>query len=175
MDSQRLSARLKQPGHDRTFLKSETSFVEALRLVLPARSYQVVDHPPDLRKLLGGRFGIVPEASIEFLPKRRKMYFEVKNQGKGGNADERACKHHTVQFYKTLRKATGFDYHAFVTVMCGSLAKEERYVTKHPFYFEDDHYFNWVDFDVPSLKRFIDKLRSKYLEVDEVRARVIPK
>lgn len=36
MDSRKLSARIKQPGHDRTFRTSETNFVEALHQLLPA-------------------------------------------------------------------------------------------------------------------------------------------
>ncbi len=31
--------------------------------------------------------------------------------------------------------------------MCESLAVLDRYVVKHPFYFESDHYCNWVDHD----------------------------
>ena len=38
MDSTRLSARKKQPGHDRTFTTSETNFVKALSLILTNRA-----------------------------------------------------------------------------------------------------------------------------------------
>src|SRR5689334_4534414 len=48
MDSARLSARLKQPGHDQTFRTSETNFVAALREILDSDQYEVVDHPRDL-------------------------------------------------------------------------------------------------------------------------------
>lgn len=50
----------------------------------------------------GRPLGIRPEASILNKATGRVMYFEVKKQGDAGNAEERAFKHHTVQFYKTL-------------------------------------------------------------------------
>lgn len=83
------------------------------------------------------------------------MFFEVKKQGPAGNADERACKHHTVQFYRELAKFTGADYHAFCTIMCESLAELDRYVVKHKYYFESDHYFAWRDYDLDALSEYI--------------------
>lgn len=163
MDSKKLSARLKQPGHDRTFRASETNFIRALDTILPSDTWKVVDHPRELAKIIDDRYGIVPEASIEYLPTGRKIYFEVKKQGPAGNADERACKHHTVQFYVTMREHTGYEYHPFVTVMCESLASNHRYTTKHPAYFEPDHYFCWVDYDLDSLAEFIEDLAAKWL------------
>lgn len=105
MDSARLSARLRQPGHDRTFLASETNFVAALREILNPDDYEVFDHPTDLRAIFPGAegeraLGISPEASIRSRRTGRVMYFEVKKQGAAGNAEERAFKHHTVS---TLR------------------------------------------------------------------------
>ncbi|OQB95225.1 MAG: hypothetical protein BWX84_00006 [Verrucomicrobia bacterium ADurb.Bin118] len=163
MDSKKLSARLKQPGHDRTFRASETNFVKALGMLLPKDEWIIRDHPGDLRQLISGRYGVVPEASIEYRPTGRKVYFEVKKQGPAGNADERACKHHTVQFYAVMRAHTGYSYHPFVTIMCDSLATDERYTTKHPAYFEPDQYFCWVDYDLDALSAFIEKLRQQWL------------
>lgn len=91
------------------------------------------------------------------------MYFEVKKQGDRGNADERACKHHTVQFYRTLKAHTGYGYHAFSTVMCESLATNPRYTGKHPYYFESDHYFLWVDYDRELLRQYLDRIIDRYL------------
>lgn len=164
MDSKKLSARVKQPGHDRTFRASEENFVAALREILPAEYWVITDHPRDLAKIIDGRYGVVPEASIEYKPTGRKIYFEVKKQGPAGNADERACKHHTVQFYVTMKEHTGYEYHPFVTIMCESLATDDRYVTKHSTYFEPDQYFCWVDYNLAELAAFIDGLRAKWLE-----------
>jgi hypothetical protein len=174
MDSKKLSAREKQPGHDKTYRTSEENFVEALRLLLPPDLYTIVDHPRDLANILGGRYGVIPEASIEFKPTGRKMYFEVKKQGDRGNADERACKHHTVQFYKTLAAHTGFDYHPFCTVMCQSLAVHDRYITKHPYYFESDHYLLWRDYNLGILKEYLDRIRRKFLERVDAPDRDVP-
>lgn len=163
MNSRLLSLRARQPGHDRTFRMAEENFIEALEAILDRREWEIQDHPRDLRRIIGGRFGIVPEASIEFLPTGRKFFFEVKKQGPAGNADERACKHHTVQFYKELHSMFGYDYHPFATIMCDSLATMERYTVKHPFYFEPDHYFCWVDYDLDSLADFVARVASQWL------------
>lgn len=163
MDSAKLSARARQPGHDRTFRESEQNFVAALHKILDPDEWKVEDHPRDLAKIISGRYGVVPEAAITFLPTGRKMYFEVKKQGPAGNADERACKHHTVQFYKLLHEHTGYDYHPFVTVMCENLAFDDRYTLKHPAYFEDGHYFCWVNYDLDALADFLADLATRWL------------
>ena len=175
MDSAKLSARAKQPGHDRTFETSESNFVRALKIILSTAEWDIEDHPRDLAKIIAGRYGVIPEASITFKATRRKMYFEVKKQGEGGNADERAAKHHTVQFYKELQDLTGYSYHPFITIMCESLATADRYITKHPFYFERDHYFCWVDYDLDLLTDFIAHIADRWLmhPVDEA-VQVVP-
>lgn len=163
MNSEKLSLRARQPGHDRTFRSSETNFVEALHVILDSSDWVIEDQPRELRRVIGGRFGIQPEASIEYLPTGRKFFFEVKKQGPQGNADERACKHHTVQFYNELHAVFGYDYHPFATVMCESLATMERYTLKHPFYFEPDHYFCWVDYDVDLLADYVAHIADLWL------------
>lgn len=42
MDSRRLSERLRQPGHDQTYRRSERDFVAALSAILPLEVYEVV-------------------------------------------------------------------------------------------------------------------------------------
>ena len=163
MDSAKLSARAKQPGHDRTFKTSETNFVRALRAILSQDEWVIEDHPRNLAKIIAGRYGVIPEASITFKATGRTMYFEVKKQGMGGNADERASKHHTVQFYKELHQVTGYGYHPYVTIMCESLATADRYTAKHPFYFEEDHYFCWVDYDLDLLTDFLAHIADRWL------------
>jgi hypothetical protein len=174
MDSVKLSARTKQPGHDRSFRESELNFVTALQEILPADLWEIADHPRDLAKIIGGRYGVVPEASITYLPTGRRMYFEVKKQGPAGNADERACKHHTVQFYKLLHEHTGYDYHPFVTVMCENLANDERYTLKHPAYFEPGHYFLWVNYDLTLLRQFIEEILDRWLANPNVEEQEVP-
>jgi hypothetical protein len=86
MDSERLSRRERQPGHDRTFRTSETNFVDAARKCLDAERYLVDDRPRDLiecfGKELGERaLGLQPEASIKSLVTGRMFFVEVKKQG----------------------------------------------------------------------------------------------
>lgn len=157
MDSAKLSKRAKQPGHDSTFRKSERDFVSALELLFPTDEWEVKDHPDDLRKMLGGDYGVVPEASLRNKKTNKIMYFEVKKQGKRGNAEERGCKHHTVRFQKELKSVTKMPFHAFVTVMCEDLATEPRYTIKNAFFYEEDAYVNWINYDLDLLKKFMDK------------------
>ena len=157
MDSGKLSRRSKQPGHDRTFEASEENFEAAIAEVLDSSEFEIVAKPSELRKIFDNRFGIVPELSIRHKRTRRVMYVEVKKQGPNGNADERASKHHTVQFQKTLRGVTGLDYHAFLTIFCESLATDERYTVKHPYFFEHGRYFLWVDYDLDDLRAFLEE------------------
>ena len=163
MNSELLSKRARQPGHDQTFLLSERNFVGALRTMLDPTEWVVKDHPRDLGKIISGRYGIRPEASIEFIPTGKKFYFEVKKQGPQGNADERACKHHTVQFYREMHELFGYSYHPFATIMCESLATLDRYTVKHPFYFEEGHYFNWVDYDLDALADYVSGIATRWL------------
>lgn len=160
MDSERLSRRLRQPGHDRTFLTSETNFVEAAKSCLDPKKYEVDDRPKDLiecfGKELGERaLGLQPEASITSIATGRKFFVEVKKQGPGGNAEERAFKHHTVQFYKLINGLYGYDYHPYVTIWCESLAVLPRYTRKAKHLFEPDQYFLWADYDLDSLCKYL--------------------
>ena len=169
MDSKRLSKRKKQPGHDRTFEAREARVSACLRELLNPEEFQVEDKPRDLAGLFprigGGRpYGVVPEASIISVRSGRKLFFEVKKQGLRGNADERACKHHTVEFYATLHARFGYDFHPFFTVFCEHLATDKRYLSKHPYFFASDQYFCWVDYDDPSpLTAWIDSLCRRHL------------
>lgn len=163
MNSEKLSARAKQPGHDRTFRQSEENFVDALHEILDETEWDIVDHPRDLARIFGDRYGVIPEASITYKPNGRAIYFEVKKQGPSGNADERACKHHTVQFYKTVNEVTGYGYHPFVTIMCQNLATDERYTLKHPYFFEEDHYLLWVGYDLDILADFVARITEKWI------------
>lgn len=156
MDSKKLSERAKQPGHDRTFTTSEQTFESTLRAILDPSEFEVEGKPRALSDILDG-YGIQPEAVIRHKTTGRVMYFEVKKQGDRGNAEERAAKHHTVEFYRTLAAATGLPYHAYCTIFCESLATLDRYTRKIPFFFERGHYLLWANYDVGLLASFLDE------------------
>ena len=67
----------------------------------------MVDKPRELRDLFGPRSGVAPEATVVSKETGRRFFVEVKKQGDRGNAEERACKHHTVQFYKGSAARSG--------------------------------------------------------------------
>jgi hypothetical protein len=159
MDSARLSLRDRQPGNDQTFRDSENKFIEGAKSILPESKYLVVDHPGDLRSIFTdsvGHLGVVPEASIQNIKTGRKFFVEVKKQGPAGNAEERAFKHHTTQFYKVLKEIYGYDFHPFVTVYCESLATDRKYVLKAGYLFEPDNYFLWRDYDMALLRTYLN-------------------
>lgn len=169
MDSDKLSRRTRQPGHDRTFRTSETNFVEAARICLDPERYAVDDHPRDLAKCYGAEageraLGIQPEASITSRQTGRKLFFEVKKQAAGGNAEERACKHHTVQFYKLMRDLLGYNYHPYVTILCESLAVLPRYTRKAAHLFEPDQYFLWADYELEPLREYLTARCAAWLD-----------
>ena len=150
MNSRRLSERKRQPGHDRTFVESEENVIAVARKVLDPAKYTVDDHPDELRHIFTdskGSLGIVPEASITNLHTKRKFFVEVKKQKKGGNAEERACKHHTVTFSKFLKEKYSYNFHPFVTIFCDELATMRRYTLKVPYFFEPDNYLLWENYD----------------------------
>jgi len=167
IDSEKLSRRLRQPGHDRTFEFSEKSFVKAARLILEPE-FIVIPNPKDLLNIFpreGARgLGISPEASITSPRTTRTFFIEVKKQGRGGNAEERAAKHHTKQFYKTLHDIYGYNYHPYVTIFCESLATESRYTSKFPYLYERNQYFLWTDYSVTLLRDFLIERCAEWLE-----------
>lgn len=170
MDSRRLSARKRQPGHDRTFTASETNFVEAAHLCLDPKKYEVVAKPKDLRAVFPGQqgdrpFGVEPEASITSLRTGKKLFVEVKKQRERGNAEERAMKHHTVQFYRTLHDIYGYPYHPYVTVFCEELATLPRYTRKFKYLIEPDQYFLWVDYNLALLCKYLKGRCAAWLDV----------
>jgi hypothetical protein len=160
MDSERLSRRTKQPGGDRTFLTSETNFVEAARRCLDSERYAVDPKPRDLLECFGTEvgaraLGLQPEASITSKATGRKFFVEVKKQGPQGNAEERGFKHHTVQFYKLMHELYGYDYHPYVTIWCESLAVLPRYTRKAVHLMEPNQYFLWKDYELEPLCEYL--------------------
>lgn len=170
MDSEKLSARAKQPGHDQTFLRAEQAFLAAASDCLDPARYRVTEKPRDLLDLFPAELpnqrnlGVQPEASIRSLETGRQFFVEVKKQGTQGNAEERAYKHHTVQFYETLRQRFNYHYHPFVTVFCDALSYHPRYTRKFVYLLESNQYFLWQDYDKNRLCEFLQKRCQEWLD-----------
>lgn len=166
MDSAKLSARLRQPGHDKSFRLSETNFVTAAKSILEP-TFVVRANPRDLNAVFksetANSLGLSPEASVTNPANGRKFFVEVKKQGPNGNAEERAAKHHTVQFYGTLHEVYGYNYHPYVTIFCESLATLPRYTTKFTYLYEPDNYFLWADYDVALLRAYLVERCAQWL------------
>lgn len=169
MNSERLSARAKQPGHDRTFEFSEKNLVAVAKACLDPEKYEVIDHPKILASIFAGAegerdLGVIPEAAVVSKATGRQFFIEVKKQGPNGNAEERGFKHHTVQFYKTLNLVFEYDYHPFITVWCESLASLPRYTRKAAFLMEPDQYFLWEGYDPEALCRYLSQRCAAWLD-----------
>lgn len=170
MDSAKLSARAKQPGDDRTFLEAETNFIDHARRALDADRYEVIPNPKDLRGIFarigdGKHLGLSPEAAIINRATGRRFFVEVKKQGPAGNAEERACKHHTVEFYKTLAAIyPDYGFHPYVTVMCESLATDTRYTSKFVYLFEPDQYILWPGYDHETIATYLRERCAAWLD-----------
>jgi hypothetical protein len=169
MNGKKLSQRSKQPGHDLTYRVSEANAVEAAKQCLSEADYIIEAKPTDLSDLFadptGGRtLGLRPELKIESRKTGRKLFIEVKKQGDHGNAEERAMKHHTLQFRKTLHARYGYPYHPYVTIFCEALAVNPRYTTKFPYMIEPDHYFLWINYELPPLRAYLQSRCAAWLD-----------
>lgn len=151
-------------------MTSETNFSEAARRCLDPDKYVIEDHPRGLAAIFPGaegerELGVVPEVGITSKATGKRLFVEVKKQGPQGNAEERAMKHHTVQFYKTLSDLYGYPYHPFVTVFCESLATLPRYTRKFAYLIEPGQYFLWVDYDLDLLCEYLRGRCKVWLDV----------
>jgi hypothetical protein len=173
VDSFKLSQRKIQPGHIRRFIRSEDAFAEVAREFDGKDGLQVRFKPISLLGFYEDptgeqkSLGLVPEAEICHTPSGRVLFFEVKNQGPRGNAEERAYRHHTAEFQDRLRKKFRLSYHPYFTIFTGNLASDRRYTMKIPYHIDAEHYFLWRDFDtdqgLTSLRTFLDGVIKKYL------------
>lgn len=176
-----LKNRHRQPGDVQTWRPSENAACTALQLLLGPR-YLVEAKPADLRDFYASNsgetpLGLEPEAKITDLRTGRYFYVEVKRQGRQGNAEERAYKHHTTVFVRRLAERTGLPYHAFVTVFCDDLAKLRRYTAKYSHHIEAGWYVCWADYDLRHLASFLDewRLRLDPAAVPDLAATAVPR
>ena len=154
MAREHLSNRFYQPGHDRSFEASEANFIKAARQILPA-NYDVIPKPRDLADIFDD-YGVVPEAMIVSRDTGRFVFVEVKKQGSGGNAEERAYKHYAPGFMRLLEERYGLDYHPFVTVFCENLAEDARYTEKIGRMIDYPHYCLWEEYLLDVLAKWLE-------------------
>ena len=164
-----LRGRSIQPGDDRTFETSERTFIEVATEVLPA-GLQVEKAPKDLQYVFSGedhKYGLLPEAKIMNLANGKFFFVEVKKQGKGGNAEERAMKLFTSRFEEFLGAVYGLSYHPYCVIFCESLATEPRYTKKFSYFLRPEQYLLWVDYDAGILGRYLSERAKQWLAFKE--------
>jgi hypothetical protein len=157
-----LSNRFWQPGNDRSFEESEANFIAAARRILPS-NYDVTPKPRDLADIFE-EYGIVPEAMIVSRDTGRFVFVEVKKQGSGGNAEERAYKHYAPGFIRLIEERYGLEYHPFVTVFCENLAEDARYTEKIARSLDYPHFCFWVDYRLDVLADWLDDVARTWLD-----------
>ena len=113
-------------------------------------TWRVSEHPSNLRAFFGrspeGRdWGLVPELAVENLLTGRPFFFEVKQQGDRGNAEERAGKLFTRKLSVELRTYLEIDYHPFMVVFYGALATNPRYTQKFERLYYPEEYILMAD------------------------------
>jgi len=172
VDSRRLSLRKIQPGHVRTFTKSEDAFHAVATTFQDIEGITVERQPTSLSRFYVAegethRFGLRPEEEILHVPSGRRLFFEVKNQGPRGNAEERAYRHHTIEFQTRLMALFRLDYHPYFTIFTGNLATDDRYTLKFRYHIEAGHYFLWTDYTTQAgwdaLHEYLAGLIERYL------------
>ena len=161
-----------QPGNVRRFEKSEDAFHEVAARFDGIQGLKVVRKPVTLRTFYREpgethSLGLQPEEEILHTPSGRRLFFEVKNQGPRGNAEERAFRHHTLPFEQRLRAIYGIDYHPYFTIFTGNLATDDRYILKFRHHIDRDHYFLWKDYNSAEgqdeMERFLERIIKSYL------------
>jgi len=89
----------------------------------------------------GRPHGIKPDIQVVHIPTGKPFFIEVKNQGKEGNAHERAMKYFTRSFVKQAQHALGdIDYEPFIAVFTGELATHPRYQREISVWLEEQQY-----------------------------------
>lgn len=89
----------------------------------------------------GRAHGIKPDIQVLHIPTGKPFFVEVKNQGKDGNAHERAMKYFTRSFVKQAQHAIGgIDYEPFIAVFTGELATHPRYQREISVWLEEQQY-----------------------------------
>ncbi|HKU82058.1 MAG TPA: hypothetical protein VJP76_07795 [Candidatus Tumulicola sp.] len=156
----------------RTFVRSEDAFHAVASTFQGVDGIKVVRQPTSLARFYVAdgethRFGLRPEEEILHEPSGRRLFFEVKNQGPRGNAEERAYRHHTAEFQNRVMKLFSLDYHPYFTIFTGNLATDDRYTMKFRYHIEAGHYFLWKDYQSQpgwdALHEYLKGLIEEYL------------
>lgn len=170
LHSQYLSNRTSQPGnfkHRTNWEKPEENFVSIVQNILIEEKlcdiFSVEEKPKEdkLKKLYGvnsqtqRNLSLNPDAVITNLENGKKMFFEIKFQKDGGNAEERCYKYFTSKFIQIIHQIYRFPYHPFKLIFCGNLATDSRYIQKFSRHLNDEDFFLWINYETTNLRKFI--------------------
>ena len=86
--------------------------------------YKVIPKPRDLAHIYG-KWGIIPELGIRYMPTNKTAYIECKRQGDNGNAHERMCRNLVPGILPLVSKIAGF-YSPIFTVCMDGLAHNPK-------------------------------------------------
>lgn len=100
------------------------------------KNYKVTFKPRDLAHIYG-KWGIVPEIGIKYLPTNKSAYIECKRQGDNGNAHERMCRNLAPGIIPLVSKIGGF-YNPMYSICMDGLAKNIKKRTEITQWFDCD-------------------------------------
>lgn len=147
-----LSGRKVAPGSNNHHGPSHKKFEDTITSLYPEA--ELVSEPKFFKKQ--GLVAFVPDFSL--FMNNKIYFFEVKRQGKGGNAHERVYKIFAPGLVGRVKSLLGLDYHPIVAVFCDGLASEERYRKEFVQNLELGTYLLWDDYRPEDMKLFIDTL-----------------
>ena len=84
--------------------------------LLNNRDYEVVLKPTNLSRIYG-KWGMIPELGIRYIPTNRIAFIESKRQGDQGNAHERLCRYFAPGVLPIASKIAGFPNPFFFVLM----------------------------------------------------------
>jgi len=117
-------------------------------------NYVVTSKPRDLAHIYDGKWGIVPELGIRYIPTNKIAFLECKRQGNNGNAHERLCKYLTPGILSRSTPIAGF-YNPFFFILMDGLAKDPKKRLEVSIWFDQDgfrdRYLLWEDKEIKTL------------------------
>lgn len=98
-----------------------------------------------VKKKFAAGGGCEIDCKIEHVRSGRKIFLEVKNQGSGGNAQERAAKYATPSVIAHVQKMLGVSYHPFAYIFTGEMVEHLSYRVEleTTYGFVPTHLFMW--------------------------------
>lgn len=138
----------------------EISLQQCLEKFLP--EMEIISKPKTLKKIYGGKFGIIPDLCIKNKSNGKMIFLEKKTGEKGGNAHERAYKYLSPALIQKVQEDFNVTHPPFLFVFSGKTFKDEKYTKEISFMLSHipDNFIIWDGSD-EMIENFSIKIRKK--------------